>query len=88
MDWTVKFDPRAFAELRKFDGSAQRRITTYMRERIAGKSDPRAFGKALTGELAGLWRYRVGDYRVVCSINDSPQTVSVLRVAHRKDVYR
>ncbi len=88
MVWTVKFDPRAFAELQKLDRPAQRRITTYLLERIAGESDPRKFGKALTGETAGLWRYRIGDYRVVCSINDLPHTVSVLRVAHRKDVYR
>ena len=88
MDWTVKFDPRAFAELQKLDRSAQKRITKYLQERVAGRSNPRDTGKALAGEMAGLWRYRVSDYRMVGSINDEQHTVLVLRVAHRKDVYR
>ena len=88
MDWTVEFDPRAFAELQQLDRSAQTRITRYLRERVAGRSNPRQAGKALTGEMAGFWRYRIGDYRTICSINDEQRTVLVLRVAHRKDVYR
>lgn len=88
MDWRVKFDPRAFAELQKLDRSAQNRITRYLRERVAGRPNPREAGKALTAEMAGLWRYRIGDYRTICSINDAQGTVLVLRVAHRKDAYR
>jgi mRNA interferase RelE/StbE len=88
LDWTVKFDPRALAELQKLDRSAQKRITRFLQERIAGHSNPRWTGKALTKEMAGLWRYRIGDYRTVCAINDVRRSVLVLRVAHRKDVYR
>jgi mRNA interferase RelE/StbE len=88
LDWAAKFDPRAFAELQKLDRSVQRRITDYLRERVAGRPNPRDTGKALTGEMAGFWRYRVGDYRLVCSIDDERRTVLVWRVAHRKDVYR
>lgn len=88
MGWTVKFDPRAFAELEKLDRSVQRRITDYLRERVADRPNPRELGKALTGEMAGFWRYRVGDYRLLCSINNERRTVLVWRVAHRKDVYR
>jgi mRNA interferase RelE/StbE len=88
LDWTAKFDPRAFAELQKLDRSAQKRITEYLRERVAGRPNPREIGKALTGEKAGFWRYRVGDYRLVCSIDDNHHIVLVWRVAHRKDVYR
>jgi mRNA interferase RelE/StbE len=88
LDWTVKLDPRAFAELQKLDRSEQRRITAFLGERIAGKSDPRKSGKALTGEMKRLWRYRIGDYRAVCSFSDEQCIVLVLRVAHRKDAYR
>jgi mRNA interferase RelE/StbE len=88
LDWTVKFDPRAFAELHKLDRSMQKRITTYLRERVAGRSNPREAGKALTAEMARFWRYRIGDYRAICSIDDQQGIVLVLRVAHRKDVYR
>jgi len=56
-------------------------------ERIATADDPRRFGKALTGGLAGLWRYRIGDYRVVATFEDKALVVLVLRVAHRREVY-
>lgn len=88
MDWTVKVDPRAFADIQKLDRSAQTRVTNYLRERLAGKANPRQAGKAMTGEKAGLWRYRIGHYRMVCSINDEDGIVLVLRVGFRKDVYR
>ena len=88
MAWTVSFEPRALGELKKLDRSAQRRVVRFFQERIAGSHDPRDFGKALTGDKAGLWRYRIGEYRVVCRIDDEHRAVLVLRVAHRKDVYR
>jgi mRNA interferase RelE/StbE len=59
-----------------------------MDERVATKDDPRALGKALKGPLGDLWRYRVGDYRVICDIQDKVLTVLVLRVGNRRDVYR
>lgn len=65
MDWTVKFDARAFLELQKLDRTAQTRIASFLKHRIAGGSDPRKPGKALVGEMKGLWRYRIGDYRAV-----------------------
>jgi mRNA interferase RelE/StbE len=85
--WRVEFDPDAFEELRSQDREAQRRILRYLRERIATGADPRRFGKALRGELAGLWRYRVGDYRLVCQIRQTILLVLVVRVAHRSTVY-
>ncbi|MFZ0958034.1 MAG: type II toxin-antitoxin system RelE/ParE family toxin [Candidatus Sulfotelmatobacter sp.] len=88
MGWKVEFEPRAFAELGKLDRVAQKRIVRFFQERVAGVSDPRQQGKALTGEKAGFWRYRVGDYRAVCFLDDDRQIVKVMRVAHRKDVYR
>lgn len=87
MTWTVEFDESAAKELRRLDKPIQREILTYFRQRIATEEDPRRFGKPLARDLAGLWRYRVRDYRMVCSIEDQTLTVLVVRVSHRKDVY-
>lgn len=88
MTWTVSFEPRALGELKKLDRSAQRRVLRFLEGRIAGDPAPRDFGKPLTGDKVGLWRYRIGDYRVVCRIDDENLAVLVLRIAHRKHVYR
>jgi mRNA interferase RelE/StbE len=85
--WIVEFDDVARKELRKLDRQAQQEILRYLRERIATDEDPRRFGKALSRELAGLWRYRIQNYRIICNIEDQKLTVLVLRVGHRKDVY-
>lgn len=87
MAWIVDFDPRALKELEKLDRPAQRRIVRFLQERTLGR-DPRRLGKNLSGDKAGLWRYRVGDYRLICRINDQAETVRILRVAHRKEAYR
>jgi len=84
--WTANFEPRALAELKKLDRNTQKRIVSFLQERVSG--NPRQHGKPLTGDKAGLWRYRIGKYRVVCRIEDDSQMVLVLRIAHRKDVYR
>lgn len=87
MTWTVEFDDAAAKELRKLDRQAQSDILRYLRERIATDEDPRRFGKPLSGDLAGLWRYRLRNYRIICSIEGDKLIVLVVRVAHRKDVY-
>ena len=88
MAWTANFEPRALAELKKLDRNAQKRIVSFLQERVSGEPNPRQHGKPLTGDKAGLWRYRIGKYRVVSRIEDDSQRVLVLRIAHRKDVYR
>ncbi len=88
MTWRIEFDPDALEELSQLDRGIQRRIIRYLRERIATSEDPRRFGKSLRGGLQGLWRYRVGDFRLVCNIVEDRLVVVVLRVGHRKDVYR
>ncbi len=88
MGWKVEFGPHAFAELGKLERVTQKRIVRFFQERVAGRPDPREQGKAMTGEKAGFWRYRVGDYRAVCFLDDERQIVKVMRVAHRKEVYR
>jgi mRNA interferase RelE/StbE len=85
--WRVEFDRDAARDLRKLDARAQRDILRYLRERIATDQDPRRFGHALTGDLKGLWRYRVGDYRIVASIEDNRFVVLVVTVGHRREVY-
>lgn len=87
LTWAVEFDARAARELRKLDRQVQREILGYFRERIATDEAPRRFGKSLSRELTGLWRYRVGDYRMICNIEDDKLVVLVVRVSHRKDVY-
>ena len=88
MAWTVSLEPRAFTELEKLDRQAQSRIVRYFQERVAGREDPRRLGKALKGDMGDLWRYRIGDYRAVCQIQDDRSNVLVLRVAHRREIYR
>ncbi len=87
MTWKVEWDAAAVKELRKLDRQAQQEILRYFRERIATEDDPHRFGKPLSRELAGLWRYRIRNYRIVCHFEDTDQIVLVLRVGHRKDVY-
>jgi mRNA interferase RelE/StbE len=86
--WTASFDPRALKELEKSDRMAQRRIVNFLQERVLRRTDPRDLGKAMTGDQAGLWRYRIGDYRLVCRIDDEAELMLVLRVARRKEAYR
>jgi mRNA interferase RelE/StbE len=85
--WTVEFDDRARRELRKLDAKTQRAILRYLREHIAVVDDPRRFGKPLRRNLAGLWRYRVEDYRLICRIENERVVVLVLEVGHRREVY-
>jgi mRNA interferase RelE/StbE len=87
MSWVYRFDERAVKELRKLGKQAQRDIISYLDERIAVEEDPRRFGKGLRSDLVGLWRYRVGDYRIVCQILDGELIVLVVTVGHRRDVY-
>ena len=87
MSWVYRFDERALKELRKLGKQAQRDIVAYLEERVAGDGDPRPFGKGLKADLAGLWRYRVGDYRIICQIRDCEFLVLVVVVGHRRDVY-
>jgi len=89
MAWTVEFSATAERELASLDRQDARRILKFLHERIAKLEDPRSIGKALTGPRLGeLWRYRVGDYRLICKIEDVRLVVLVLRVGHRKEIYR
>jgi mRNA interferase RelE/StbE len=84
--WKVEIDPSAARELSKIDRTWQQRILSFIEE-IPELPHPRSRGRALTGTLAGYWRYRVGDYRILCDIQDDVLTVRAVKVAHRRNVY-
>jgi len=86
--WRVEFNRAAVHDLRKLGADAERRVLRYLRERIAASENPRRLGQALTGDRKGLWRYRVGDYRIVAAIEDDRFVVLVVTVGHRREVYR
>ena len=89
MAWTISYTDTARKQLRKLDKQTARRILDYMDERIAGAQNPRDTGKALTGPLLGtFWRYRVGDTRIICEIQDGKLCVLVIEIGHRREVYR
>lgn len=73
--------------MRKLDRQVSKRIMAKLRE-ISQLDDPRSIGKGLTGNLAGLWRYRVGDYRIICDIEDAVLVILVIDAAHRREVYK
>ena len=88
MAWTIDYTDTAKAQLRKLDPQTARRIVDFMDERIAALDSPRSTGKALVGPLGGLWRYRVGDYRVICEILDGALRVLVVQIGNRREIYR
>ncbi len=88
MAWRVEWEDEAVKELKKLDTKARRTIVRFMRDKIATDEDPRRFGDPLRKDLKGLWKYRIGPYRVICSIEDRQIVVLVVRVGHRKNIYK
>jgi len=88
LTWLIEYSDTAKNQLRKLDKPTAKRILDYMDKRVAPNDDPRSAGKALVGPLGGLWRYRVGDFRVVCEIQDGALCVLVVRLGNRKDIYK
>lgn len=88
MAWRVEFTRTAEKRLTKLSRQARSALLDYLRERVQRAEEPRQLGKALHGDQRGLWRYRVGDYRIICGLRNENLIVLVLAVAHRKEVYR
>lgn len=88
MAWTVKFSGDALKQLKKLDAHQSKRIINYLTQRVLSNSQPRSLGKELSGNLSPLWRYRVGDFRMICELKDDILVVLVLKVGHRKNVYK
>jgi len=87
MGWNIEFEPDARRELEKLDKAISDRILKFLRERIARLDDPRTIGERLQGPLRQFWKYRVGDYRLICSLKDERLVVIVVRVGHRRQIY-
>ena len=93
MAWRIEFDAGALKDLRDLDRQVARRITQFLHERLGVMDDPRRLGAPLRSPRSGpeatpLWRYRVGDWRIVVRIEDEVLRVLVLRIVHRREVYR
>lgn len=89
MAWKVELDPGAERELDKLDHPVARRILAFLYGRVAQLEDPRSIGQALKGSRLGeFWKYRVGDYRIIASIEDSALLILVVRIGNRREVYK
>ena len=89
MAWKVELDEAAEHELDKLDPQVARRILSFLFDRVAKLDDPRSIGESLKGsKLGAFWKYRVGDYRIIASIEDGALRVLVVRVGNRREVYR
>ncbi|MGI4851269.1 MAG: type II toxin-antitoxin system RelE family toxin [Janthinobacterium lividum] len=87
LTWKVEWDDRARKELRRLDPPRQKAILNYLKKRIENSKDPKAFGKSLTSNKAGLWRYRVGIYRLIGTFDHDVFIVLVVGVEDRKEIY-
>ncbi|MFC6487850.1 type II toxin-antitoxin system RelE family toxin [Nitratireductor sp. GCM10026969] len=89
MNWTIEYNTSVRKSIRKLDSQTRSRIRHFLSERIASLDDPRQLGAALSGSrLGNFWRYRVGDYRIICDIQDHKLVVLVLEIGHRREIYR
>jgi len=84
--YEVEYTATALRQLRKLDRQFARRIVDFLDE-VSALDDPRSRGKALVGDRTGIWRYRVGDYRVLCELRDAELLILALTVGHRGDIY-
>ena len=87
MVWKIDYTITAKKQLLKLDKQHAQRIVEFMDERVAAAGNSREQGKALTGPLENFWRYRVGDFRIICDIQDGKLTVLVVKVGNRRDIY-
>ena len=88
MGWQIELTDAAHKQLKKLGQVEAKRIRDYLRERVQPLEDPRQLGKPLQGNMGELWRYRVGDYRLIAQIEDERVCVLVVRIGHRREVYR
>ena len=89
MTWRIEFAESVAKQFRKLDPAVSRRLAQFLRERAAPLEDPRSLGAALKGDdLGQFWKYRVGDYRIIAEIVDREIRIVVVRVGHRREVYR
>ena len=88
MAWEIKYLKSVEKNLRRISKRDRERIRQYIEHRVSRLDNPRQLGKSLRGKFLEFWRYRVGPYRIICKIDESKITLLVVRIAHRKEVYR
>ena len=89
MTWRIEFDRQALREFEKLDRATRKRILDFLTQRLANRDDPRRLGEAMSGpDLGEFWRYRVSSYRIVARLKDKELVILVVRVGHRREVYR
>jgi mRNA interferase RelE/StbE len=89
MAWKIELSAQADREPGKLDPQQRKRVLKFLRDRLASVDNPRSIGQALHGsELGEFWKYRAGDYRLICKIEDQQLLILVLRVGHRREIYR
>jgi mRNA interferase RelE/StbE len=88
MSYKIEISDIALKDLRKLDSADRVKILKYTDGVLSAISDPRLLGKALTGNFGEFWRYRTGNFRIICKIYDAKLTILVVKIAHRKNVYR
>ena len=88
MTWRIEYLRSAQKSADRLDAQTRKRIRTYLHERVAQTDDPRKLAKPLAGRFAPYWRFRVGDYRIICEIQDDRLIVLVIAIGHRRDIYQ
>ncbi len=89
MAWTIEFTESALRQMERLDRGVGQRIRKFLQERVAPMQDPRSIGQALHGKSLGqFWKYRIGDYRLVTRIEDDRLLILVVRIGHRREIYR
>ena len=86
--WRIEYSDVAESAILRLDKPVRQRILAFMRDRVEPAENPKVLAETLNGELRGLWRFRVGDYRIICDIQQVVRVVEVLDVGHRSEVYR
>ena len=88
MIYTVNTTPRFDKEFKKLDKYTQRMLVAWINKNLENCTNPRIYGKGLTSNRRGQWRYRIGDYRIICNIEDNKLVILALTVGHRRDIYK
>lgn len=88
MNWKISFDKKAEKKLEKLDKTVRKQIIKYFNKILDSGANPKSFGKPLLENLAGFWRYRIGNYRVICEIRDNELLILVLEIDHRSEIYK
>ena len=88
MNWTIIYSDSFIKDFNTLDRAIQIMVRSWIRKHLEEVNDPRLYGKPLTGNLKGFWRYRVGDYLIIAEINDYVITIRFVSIGHRKNIYK